>query len=148
MEIKLILLKIRTTNNYKKRGHPFVQQYFVKLCTKFQRKRASCSGTGARGTWQPMIFAYFASSSPSKFSWHSSFNLARSMCSFYWCYIFSFVIFFTKNINTEGKTCYSIAIGEQEYSQDNTCVEVSFNEVAAMNFIEKRLQRWCFLKNI
>ena len=82
----------------------FVQQWFVKRCTKFQGKRANCSGTGARGTWQPMIFTYYASSSPSKFSWDSSFNLARSTCSFYWCYIFSFVIIFTKNINTEGKT--------------------------------------------
>ena len=45
----------------------FVQQYFVKLLTKFQGKRASRSGTGARGTWQPRIFTYFASSSPSKF---------------------------------------------------------------------------------
>ena len=80
----------------------FIQQWFVKRCTKFQGKRANCSGTGVRGTWQPMIFTYYASSSPSKFSWDSSFNLARS--TFYWCYIFSFVIIFTKNINTEGKT--------------------------------------------
>ena len=43
-----------------------VQQCFVKLCTEFQGKWASCSGTGAWGTWQPMIFTYFASSSPSK----------------------------------------------------------------------------------
>ena len=42
------------------------------------------------GTWQPMIFTYFASTSPLKFYWYSSFNLARSMFSFYWCYIFSF----------------------------------------------------------
>ena len=71
----------------------------MKLCTEFQGKRTSCSGTGARGTWQPMIFTCFASSSPSKFSRHSSFNLARSMCPFYWCYIFSFVIsFFCNNL--------------------------------------------------
>ena len=31
---------------------------------------------------------FFASSSPLKLSWHSSFNSARSACSFYWCYIF------------------------------------------------------------
>ena len=37
-----------------------------------------------------MIFTYFASSSPLKFSWHSFFNLAKSACSVYWCYIFSF----------------------------------------------------------
>ena len=33
---------------------------------------------------------FFTSSSPWKFSCHSSFNLARSTSSFYWCYIFSF----------------------------------------------------------
>ena len=31
-------------------------------------KQANCSGTGAQGTGQPMIFTYFPSSSPSKFS--------------------------------------------------------------------------------
>ena len=67
-------------------------------------KRASLSGTGAQGTWQPMIFTYFASSSPSKFFWHFTYNLARNTCTFYWCYIFSFVIILSKNINTEGKT--------------------------------------------
>ena len=35
---------------------------------------------------------------------HSYFNLARSMCSFYWCCIFPFVTFFTKNISAEEKT--------------------------------------------
>ena len=39
-----------TANNYKKRGHSFVRQCFLKHCTKFQGKRASRSGTGARGT--------------------------------------------------------------------------------------------------
>ena len=34
----------------KKLEHLFVQQCFVKLCTKFQGKRVSRSGTGARGT--------------------------------------------------------------------------------------------------
>ena len=127
----------------KKSGHPFIQQCFVKLCTKFQGKRASRSGTGARGTWQPMIFTYFPSSSPSKFSWHSSFNLARSTCSFYWCYIFSFVIIFTENLNTERRKniFYSIAIGEQEYSLENTCVRVS--NIEQLFYIEHF--RWLFL---
>ena len=35
---------------------------------------------------------------------HSYFNLARSMCSFYWCCIFPFVTFFTKNISAEENT--------------------------------------------
>ena len=65
-------------------------------CTQFQGKRASRSGTGARRTWQPIIFTYFASSSPSKFSWYSSFNVAGSTCSFNWCYIFSFDHFYQK----------------------------------------------------
>ena len=34
----------------KNRGQPFAQQRFLKLCTEFQGKRASRSGTGARGT--------------------------------------------------------------------------------------------------
>ena len=80
--IKLIPFKKRTTNNYKKSGHPFVHQCFVKLYKISKGKRASCCGTGARGTWQLMIFTYFASSSPSKFSWRSSFNLARSTSFF------------------------------------------------------------------
>ena len=73
---------------------------------KFQSKRASRPGTGARRTWQPMIFTCFAASSPLKFSWHSSFNLARRTCSFYWYYLFigiSFEYSWSKNINTEGK---------------------------------------------
>ena len=69
----------------------------MKLCTKFQGKPESRSGTGAQGTRQLMIFTCFASTSPSKFSWHYSFNLARITCSFYWCYIFSFVITFFCN---------------------------------------------------
>ena len=85
-------------------GHSFVQRCFVKLCTKFQGSRACCSGTGARRTWQPMIFTGFTSSSLSKFPPHSAFNLTRGTSSFYECYIFSFVIIFTKNINTTGKT--------------------------------------------
>ena len=79
----------KTANNYKKCGQQW-QHCFVKLCTKFQGKPASRSGTGARWTYQPMIFTCFTSSSPSEFSWHSSFNLARSTCSFCWCYIFFF----------------------------------------------------------
>ena len=90
---------------------PFCTVVFCETLPKFQSKRASRSGTGSRGTWKPMIFTYFPSSSPLKFSWHSSFNLARSTCSLYWryistcslywCYIFSFVNIFTENVNTE-----------------------------------------------
>ena len=125
--IKVILLKIKNYY-YKKPWHPLVLQCFVKLCSKFQGKRESRSNTGARGTRQHMIFTYFVSSSPSKFSCRTSFNLARSTCSFYWCYIFSFVIIFTKNINTEGKT--HVALNSYwllEYSQEDTCVGVSFS---------------------
>ena len=43
-------LEKRTTNNHEKRRHYFVQQCLLKLCTKFQGKRTSRSGTGARGT--------------------------------------------------------------------------------------------------
>ena len=111
----------------------------MKLCTKSPGKRTSRSGTGARGTWQPMILTYFTSSSPSKFSWHSFFNLARSKCSFYWCYIFSLMIFFTKNINTEGKTCYSKAIGEQRYSQKTPILESFFDKVPDLHL-------WTLLK--
>ena len=67
---------------YEKRGHACVQQCFLKLCTKCQSKRVSRSGTDTRGTWQAMIFLYFALSSPIKFSW-LSFNLGRSTCSFH-----------------------------------------------------------------
>ena len=42
----LFFYKWRITNNYKKRRHAFVQQCFLKLCTKFQGKRESRSGTG------------------------------------------------------------------------------------------------------
>ena len=97
----LFFEKYRTTNNYKKRGHRFVDQCFVKLFKKFQGKRGSSSGTGEHGNlW---FFSRFTSSSQLKFFWHSSFNLARSTCSFYWCYIFPFVIIFTKDNNTERK---------------------------------------------
>ena len=61
----------------------FVQHYFVKICKKFQAKRVGYSGTGTQGTWQLMIFTYLASSLSSKFPGLSSFNLARSTCSFY-----------------------------------------------------------------
>ena len=44
----LFFEKYRTTNNYKKRGYPLVQQWFVKLCTKFQGKQASRSVNSAR----------------------------------------------------------------------------------------------------
>ena len=105
----------------------------MKLCTRFQDKRTNRSGTGARGTWQPISFTYFASSSPSKFSWHSSFNLAsRNTCSFYWCIIFSFLIFSTKNTNTEGKTCYFIAIGKQNFHSKTPVLESLFNNVAGL----------------
>ena len=67
----LFFLKKRTTNNYKKLGHSFVQQSFLKLCTKFQGKLASRFGLGTRGTSQPMTLAYFASIIPSEFSLHS-----------------------------------------------------------------------------
>ena len=48
-------------------------------------------------TYDFYLFPCFASSSPLKFSWNASFNLARSTCFFYWCYIFSFVIIFFFN---------------------------------------------------
>ena len=67
----LFFLKKRTTNNYKKLGHSFVQQSFLKLCTKFQGKLASRFGLGTRETSQPMTLAYFASIIPSEFSLHS-----------------------------------------------------------------------------
>ena len=51
-----------------------------------------------------MIFTYFTFSSSLKFSWHSSFNLAWSTCSFYWCSIFSFKYLWSKYISAEGKT--------------------------------------------
>ena len=54
---------------------------------KFSRQTGKPLWYGTRGTWQPMIFSYFASGSPLTFSWPSSFNLARSTCSFYWRYI-------------------------------------------------------------
>ena len=63
-----------------------------------------------------MIFTYFASSSLSKFCWHSSFNLVRGTCCLYCRYIFFvriFVILFARNINAERKkTRHSIAVGE------------------------------------
>ena len=57
-----------------------------------------------------MIFTYLVYCSHSKFPGHSSFYLARSTCSFYWCCIFFFFFFFflwsflLKISNTEGKT--------------------------------------------
>ena len=59
----LTIRKNADTRFYKKRRHPF-----LKPCTKFQGKGDSRSGTGARGTWQPTIFTYFALSLPLKFS--------------------------------------------------------------------------------
>ena len=50
------------------------------------------------------LFTHFTSSSSLKFSLYSSFNLAKSTYSFYWCCIFSFKYLRSKNINTEGKT--------------------------------------------
>ena len=123
----------------------------MKLCTKFQGKRASRSGTGARGTWQPMIFTYFASSSRSKFSWQSLFNLDRNTCSLYWCNIFSFVNIFTKNINTE-RTCYSIAIGNGNIHRKRPMLESLFNKVADLQpwifSNKKRLQHRCSPVNV
>ena len=58
------------------------------------------AGTGTWGTWDPKICTHFSPSSPSKLL-YQYFNLGRGMCSFYWCYIFSFVTFFT---GAEGKT--------------------------------------------
>ena len=121
----------------------FVQYYFVKHCTKFQAKWVGHSGTGTQGTWQPMSFTYLDSILSSKFPWHSSLNLARSTCSFYWCCVFSFVIIFTKNIKYWRKnTCYSIAIVEQVYSQGNTCVRGSYckmSQASTLSFIKKWL---------
>ena len=49
------------TNTYKKRGHPFAQQCFVKICTKFQGKWASCSGTraGNMTTYDFYLFCFY-----------------------------------------------------------------------------------------
>ena len=102
--------------------------------------RVSRYGTGARGTWQRLSFTYFASISPSNFSWHSSLSLVRSMHSFNWCCMFPFVIIFKKISIQKENTCYSITIGEQDYSQENSCVAVSFSKgcrTSALNFIKK-----------
>ena len=98
----------------------------MKLCTKFQGKRVSRYGIGARGTWQRMSFTYFASISPSNFSWHTLLNLVRSTHSFYWCCMFPFVIIFKKISIQKENTCYSITIGEQDYSQENSCNKGGF----------------------
>ena len=47
-------------------------------------------GTGSLKTSQPVIFTYFASSLSWNFCKHSSFNLTRNACPFYWCYTFSY----------------------------------------------------------
>ena len=102
--------------------------------------RVSRYGTGARGTWQRLSFTYFASISPSNFSWHSSLSLVRSMHSFNWCCMFPFVIIFKKISIQKENTCYSITIGEQDYSQENSCVAVSFSKgcrTSALTFIKK-----------
>ena len=65
-----------------------------------------------------------------------SSNLAKSTCSFYWCYVFSFVTIFIKNFHTERKT-HSTAIGEEEYLQENTCFGVWVGV----------LHPWTFLKS-
>ena len=75
----LFFKKKRTNNNYEKRGHTFVEIVFLEILHKISSQR---------GTWQLIIFTYFASSSALKLSRHFSFNLARSTYSFYWCYIF------------------------------------------------------------
>ena len=99
----------RTSNNYKNRRHPYVQQCFVKLCAQISRQTASRSGAGAQGTWQPMIFTYFALNSSSKFCWHSSFNLAMVLHFCFWI----LVIIFTKiTIQKEKNACHSIATCE------------------------------------
>ena len=63
-----------------------------------------------------MILISFASSSPSKVSWRSFFNLARSRCSFYRCYIFLLNVrrrsFLLKRSIKKKNTCHSIAIDE------------------------------------
>ena len=134
----------------------------MNLCTKLQGTRASSSGTAARGTCQPMILIYSPSSSPSKFSWQSSFNLARSTCSFYSCYTFSFAIIFTKNsIQKEKHISYLFAsfwyhdicilsrssrtdvfldkvfLKISQNPQENTCNGVSFLSTAC-NFINEK----------
>ena len=116
-DIKIIIgynfvasLKTKNYYNYENGGQHFVQQCFLKLCTKFQGKRASRSGAGAWGTWQPMIFTCFASSLPLKFSWRSSFNLATCTCSFYWWYIFPFENSWSKNINRDWKTHFILKL--------------------------------------
>ena len=135
----------KATNNYNKRRQPFVQQCFLKLCIKFWGKWASSAGTGARGIWQLMIFTFFAFGSPLNFSWHSSFNLARSTCSFYWCYIFLLNIRDLKISIKEEKHMHSIAIGYwskiSQNSQENICNKVLF----LVNFLNVRLHCWCVL---
>ena len=64
----LFFKKKGTTNNYERLRQAFVQQSFLKLCKKFQGKRASGSDNSARGTLESMFFTYSASSSPLKFS--------------------------------------------------------------------------------
>ena len=100
---------------------------FVKLCTKFQGKRACHSSTGTWTTWQPISFTYFASSLSSKFSRHSSFNLARNTCSINWCYNFPYVI------NTKGK------IMNTNVNRKTAVLESLWNKVTV-------LQPWTLLK--
>ena len=61
------------------------------------------------------------------------------------------MIIFTKNIKYRRKTCYSIAIVEQVYSQENICVRVScykMSQASNLIFIKKRLQHRYFPVNI
>ena len=104
-----------------------VSKCFVKLCTKFQGKKASRSSTGTWATWKPMCFTYFASSLPPKFSRHSSFNLARNTCSINWCYNFSYVI------NTQGN------IMNTNVNRKTAVLESFWNKIAI-------LQPWTLLK--
>ena len=88
--IKLFFLKkkkekTRTTNNYKKCGHPFVQQCLLKLY-KISRQTEKIWRSGNMAIYDFHLFRFqFAIKILPTF-----FNLARSTCSFYWCYIFFF----------------------------------------------------------
>ena len=118
--IKLILIKMKNYQQFKKNAdNPLHSSFLWNPVQKFKANAQAVLVLALR-EHRNLILTYFTSSSPSKFSWRSSSHLARSKCSFYLCYIFSLVIIFTKKINTEGRTRFSIAIGEKEYSQDDT----------------------------
>ena len=110
-DIKIILgynfvasLKTKNYYNYENGGQHFVQQCFLKLCTKFQGKRASRSGAGSwhLGNMTTYDFYLFCFQFIIIF-WRSSFNLATYTCSFYWWYIFPFENSWSKNINRDWK---------------------------------------------